>query len=41
MMTSNLNIPEDTIKEKISGMADDGAFCKDNAPFKSENEMSF
>ena len=32
---------EDTIKEKISGMARDGGFCKDNAPFKSEMKRLF
>ena len=35
MSRNNLDIPEDVIKTKVSGMAGDGALCKDNAPFKS------
>ena len=31
----NLNLMEEDIKSRVSGMAGDGAFCKDNDPFKS------
>ena len=36
MLTNNLDISEEIIKSKITGMAGDGAFCKDNAPFKQK-----
>ena len=36
MLKENLNVEEKVIVSKISGMAGDGAFCKDNAPFKEE-----
>lgn len=41
MLKENLNVEEKVIVSKISGMAGDGAFCKDNAPFKEEMRRLF
>ena len=36
-----LDLSEEDIKAKVSGMAGDGAFCKENEPFKSKMELLF
>ena len=41
MLKENLDIAEEVIVSKNSGMAGDGAFCKDNAPFKGEMKRLF
>ena len=41
MFKENLEITEELIVSKVSGMAGDGAFCKDNAPFKEEMRRLF
>ena len=37
----HLNLKPEEVKQKISGMAGDGAFCKENDPFKSTMKVIF
>ena len=41
LLKDNLEVDQSVIKGKISGMAGDGAFCKDNAPFKNKMRSIF
>ena len=37
----HLNLSEAEVRRRVSGMAGDGAFCKDNEPFKSQLRILF